>query len=112
MKRDKKCDLLIDSIEDAPNAELQPHDSPAAASPSYRLAFTDEEFMLRPELRSARLQLELMKPHLLQDEQGVESTIFATSILTDRADLVDKGLFIRAEVVFQENRKSDRPDTW
>jgi len=75
MKKEKRCDLLIDSTEDARNAEIQPHDSPAAASPSYRLAFTDEEFMLRPELRSVRLQLELLKPQLLQDEQGVESTI-------------------------------------
>ncbi len=42
---------------------------------SYRLAFTDTEFLLRQELRPVRLQLELLKPQLVQDEQGVEATI-------------------------------------
>ena len=42
---------------------------------SYRLAFTDTEFLLREELRPIRLQLELLKPQLVQDEQKVEATI-------------------------------------
>ncbi len=42
---------------------------------SYRLAFTDTDFLLREELRPVRLQLELLKPQLVQDEQGVEATI-------------------------------------
>ncbi len=42
---------------------------------SYRLAFTDAEFLLREELRPVRMQLELLKPQLVQDEQGVEATI-------------------------------------
>jgi uncharacterized protein (TIGR00730 family) len=42
---------------------------------SYRLAFTDEAFMLREELRPVRMQLELLKPELIQQEQGVGSTI-------------------------------------
>ena len=42
---------------------------------SYRLAFTDTDFLLRDELRPVRLQLELLKPQLVQDEQGVEATI-------------------------------------
>ena len=42
---------------------------------SYRLAFTDTDFLLRDELRPIRLQLELLKPQLVQDEQGVEATI-------------------------------------
>ena len=42
---------------------------------SYRLAFTDTEFMLRDALRPVRMQLELLKPELVQKEQGIESTI-------------------------------------
>ncbi|MEO7337009.1 MAG: TIGR00730 family Rossman fold protein [Caldimonas sp.] len=42
---------------------------------SYRLAFTDTEFLLREQLRPVRMQLELLKPEMVQREQGVESTI-------------------------------------
>ena len=42
---------------------------------SYRLAYADEKFLLREELRPVRMQLELLKPELIQQEQGVESTI-------------------------------------
>ncbi|MCY7316380.1 MAG: LOG family protein [Rubrivivax sp.] len=42
---------------------------------AYRLAFTDTDFLLREELRPVRMQLELLKPELVQREQGVESTI-------------------------------------
>ena len=53
--------------------------SPAAlyAGPqsAYRLAFTDTEFLLREELRPVRVQLELLKPELIQQELGIESTI-------------------------------------
>ena len=42
---------------------------------SYRLAFTDTEFLLREDLRPVRMQLELLKPELVQREHGVESTI-------------------------------------
>ncbi len=43
--------------------------------PSHRLAFEDIEFLHRDELRPIRLLLELLKPELLQQEQGVVSTI-------------------------------------
>ncbi len=42
---------------------------------AYNLAFTDTEFLLRDELRPVRMQLELLKPELIQREQGIESTI-------------------------------------
>ena len=42
---------------------------------SYKLAFTDTAFLLREEMRPVRMQLELLKPELVQDEQGIESTI-------------------------------------
>ena len=42
---------------------------------SYRLAFADTAFLLREEMRPVRMQLELLKPELVQDEQGIEATI-------------------------------------
>ncbi len=45
------------------------------ASPTYRLAEADEEFLARPELRPVRLQLEAIKPELAQQEHGIVSTI-------------------------------------
>ena len=44
-------------------------------SAAYRLAFADNEFLVRDELRPVRLQLELLKPQMLLDEYGVESTV-------------------------------------
>lgn len=49
--------------------------TPQTQAPAYRLAFADEEFMYREELRPVRLQLELLKPQLMLDEKGIESTI-------------------------------------
>jgi uncharacterized protein (TIGR00730 family) len=60
--------------EDAGAAELAP-EAPQTLSPSYRLAYTDTDFLLRDELRPVRLQLELLKPELLQQEYGIHSTI-------------------------------------
>jgi len=50
-------------------------DTEQTCSASYKLAYTDEEFMLRDELLSVRLQLELLKPDMLQDEHGIRSTV-------------------------------------
>lgn len=50
-------------------------DTPQTRSPSYRLAFADDEFLCREELRPVRLQLELLKPQLMLDEYQIESTV-------------------------------------
>ncbi|MBE0412268.1 TIGR00730 family Rossman fold protein [Yoonia sp.] len=63
-----------DSQQDREAATHFP-DTPQTRAPSYKLAFTDEDFMLRDELRPVRLQLELLKPELLMNEAGVNSTI-------------------------------------
>src|SRR2546425_1250510 len=44
-------------------------------SPSYVKAYEDIEFLNRNELRPVRLQLELLKPELVQAEFGIHSTI-------------------------------------
>jgi uncharacterized protein (TIGR00730 family) len=50
-------------------------ESPQMASASYRLAYADVDFLRRAELRPVRLQLELLKAELVQQEQGIESTV-------------------------------------
>lgn len=60
--------------QDRQTAEAIP-DTPQTRAPSYRLAFADEGFLCRDELRPVRLQLELLKPQLLMDEHQIESTI-------------------------------------
>jgi uncharacterized protein (TIGR00730 family) len=48
----------------------------ATCEPSpYSLAFQDTAFLLRDELRPVRLQLELLKPELILQEQHIESTV-------------------------------------
>ena len=42
---------------------------------AYKLAFTDTDFLLREELRPVRFQLELLKPDLIQQEHGIDSTV-------------------------------------
>ncbi|HEY3633973.1 MAG TPA: TIGR00730 family Rossman fold protein [Caldimonas sp.] len=61
--------------EDAEKEIVSPNARYEGPESAYRLAFTDVDFLLREELRPIRLQLELLKPELVQDEQGVEATI-------------------------------------
>ena len=42
---------------------------------AYRLAFVDNEFLLRRETRGIRFQLEMLKPDLGQADQGIENTV-------------------------------------
>ena len=72
--------------EDVSASKLAP-DTAQTRSPSYNLAYTDDEFLLRDELRPVRLQLELLKPDLLQEEHGIHSTVvvFGSSRIPDAA---------------------------
>ena len=65
-------------------------------SAAYRLAFDDPDFLCRDELRPVRLQLELLKPELLQSEAGIESTVV---------------LFGGARIPRPEDRASARTET-
>jgi len=62
------------AVDDASSAKLCVK-SPQTESPAYQLAYLDEEFLLKDELRPVRLQLELLKPELGQQAAGVESTV-------------------------------------
>jgi len=73
----KRDDLTARNFPSAEQevAAAQPrgrYDGPESA---YRLAFTDTEFLLREELRPVRMQLELLKPEMIQQQHGIVSTI-------------------------------------
>ncbi len=55
-------------------AAAQVPESPQTLHPAYKLAFQDNDFLLRPDLRPVRFQLELLKPELLLDEANIAST--------------------------------------
>ena len=103
-----------------PSAEQDAKGDTTAARPqqlytgpesAYRLAFTDTEFLLRQELRPVRMQLELLKCEMQQQEQGIESTIVifgsariappevAQQLLKDARDSGDTARVARAEAV-------------
>ena len=70
----KKKHPLRDAGTDRATADEVPV-TPQTQAPAYKLAFTDDDFMCRDELRPVRLQLELLKPQMMLDEYGVRSTI-------------------------------------
>ncbi|MBP2548206.1 uncharacterized protein (TIGR00730 family) [Neorhizobium galegae] len=67
-------DPLKDSSVDKLRARAIPR-TPQSESPSYRLAYVDEDFLCRDELRPVRLQLELLKPEMTLTEMGIKSTV-------------------------------------
>ena len=76
--------LFPTAHEDARAARLT-EDELTCDAATYRLAYQDDEFLLRDELRPVRLQLELLKPELSQHEQGIDSTvvIFGSARIND-----------------------------
>ena len=65
---------LSHSDEDLRRSKAVP-DTPQTRAPEYRLAWDDDDFMTRRELRPVRLQLELLKPEMLLAERGIRSTV-------------------------------------
>ncbi len=63
---------LADALADLLN---HPADDTVLHPNAYRLAFADPEFLLRRDTRGIRIQLEMLKPELDQDEQGIDNTI-------------------------------------
>ncbi len=60
--------------EDSLHTQLDP-ETPQTRSPAYKLGFADPDFLLRDELRPARLELEYLKPEILQRDRGITSTV-------------------------------------
>ena len=74
---DQRTDLTARNFPSAEQeaAAAQPPSRYEGPESAYRLAFTDTEFLLREELRPVRMQLELLKPELIQQEQNIRSTV-------------------------------------
>ncbi len=72
--KDERLSPFRDAHTDRSTAQEVP-DTPQTRAPAYRLAFADDEFLCRDELRPVRLQLELLKPQMVLDERGIQSTI-------------------------------------
>jgi uncharacterized protein (TIGR00730 family) len=65
--------VFTNARKDADFAKLD-KETPQTRSPSYKLAFQDNDFLLREDLRPVRFQLELLKPEVLMDEANIAST--------------------------------------
>jgi uncharacterized protein (TIGR00730 family) len=50
-------------------------ETPQTLSPAYKLGYADVDFMMRDELRPARLELEYLKPEIMQRDRGITSTV-------------------------------------
>ncbi len=62
------------AAEDAKSATIA-GTTPQTRSPSYRLAYSDPDFLLRDEVRPVRLQLELLKTELTLSDYGINHTV-------------------------------------
>lgn len=71
---DSRSSQLRGAQADREDAENAP-DTPQTRAPAYRLAYDDPDFMCRSELRPLRLQLEMLKPEMILNERGIESTV-------------------------------------
>ncbi|MDQ0318748.1 uncharacterized protein (TIGR00730 family) [Pararhizobium capsulatum DSM 1112] len=73
-RKDGVWDPLVDSQQTKHRAASVPP-TPQSMSPSYRLAYVDDDFLSREELRPVRLQLELLKTEMMLAERGITSTV-------------------------------------
>jgi uncharacterized protein (TIGR00730 family) len=65
--------------------------TPQTESEAYKLAFQDNDFLLREDLRPVRFQLELLKPELLLNEANIGSTfVFYGSARIPAPDKADQ----------------------
>ncbi|HMB13612.1 MAG TPA: TIGR00730 family Rossman fold protein [Roseovarius sp.] len=72
--KDDRLSQFRDAHSDRSTAEQVP-DTAQTRAPAYRLAFADDDFLCRDELRPVRLQLELLKPEMILNERGIQSTV-------------------------------------
>lgn len=73
-RKDGVWDPLKDSFADRRRAAGVPK-TPQTLSPSYRLAYADDDFLCSEELRPVRLQLELQKAEMAMAEHRIKSTV-------------------------------------
>ena len=99
MSSGKRRRSPFSSAEEAAISARQHIVSPQCKSPSFQLAFQDSDFLLQDELRPVRLQLELLKPELILQEQHIESTvvIFGSARIVDPETAEARLVSIQAE---------------
>ena len=105
MKKPKKK-FFISALDDVESASLHV-DSPHTRSSSYRLAYQDKEFILRDELRPVRLQLELLKPELILQENHIESTVVIFGSARIPEPEVAEAQLVSAEAEYRKNKNDD-----
>lgn len=71
---DPRSHVFRDSHQDIETTRQIP-ETAQTRSPAYRLAFADNDFLCREELRPVRLQLELLKCDMAMEEAGIKSTV-------------------------------------
>ncbi|MCC1494258.1 TIGR00730 family Rossman fold protein [Cognatishimia sp. F0-27] len=107
MKDDRRSSLR-DAGTDCETARAVP-ETPQTLSPSYRLAFADDSFLCRDELRPVRLQLELLKFEMLLDEHQIDSTVvlFGGARIPSPADKASAGTQTLADLsqFYEEARR-------
>lgn len=74
----------------------------STASNTYRIAFTDQEFLLRRELRPIRLQLELLKPELIMQEEKISSTIVIFGSARIHEEKIAKAKLLRLQKLLEK----------
>ena len=104
-KKPKKK-FFISALDDVKSAHLHV-DSPHTRSSSYRLAYQDEEFILRDELRPVRLQLELLKPELILQENHIESTVVVFGSARIAEPETAQARLVSAEAEYRKNKNDD-----
>ncbi len=72
-------------------------------SPSYRLAYNDFDFIMRDELRSVRLQLELLKTEIALSEHGIKSTVVIFGSARIQGNVEAQQALLDAEQAWNEN---------
>ncbi len=101
--------LFPSAEEDLRRTALDP-DTPQTRSTAYRLGYDDIDFMMRDELRASRLQLEFLKPEILQRDRGVSATVVVFGSARIPAPEDASRLVEEAERFFAENPGDPRAE--
>ncbi|MCX8032388.1 MAG: TIGR00730 family Rossman fold protein [Thermoleophilia bacterium] len=78
-------------------------DTPQTRSPAYKLGFADVDFLMRDELRGVRLQLEFLKPEIMQRDRGITGTVVVFGSARIPAPEQAEALVKDAEMAWQRN---------
>lgn len=112
-KKDLQDRLFYKAQQEVGFVEKQTPSTPQTQSKAYKLAFQDNEFLLREELRPVRFQLELLKPEMMLDEANIGSTlvIYGSARIPEpsKADaLMEKATDERSKIIAERMKEKSR----